>query len=102
MDTVRKNPSASVLAVATAVGESRNSIHRVLKREGLHPYYLQRVQLLILADYPARERFAWRYLNQCRQDAHFPSYVLITDEVYERGCLTTTMYIYGLEKISVA
>lgn len=82
LDTVRRNPSASVRAVATAVGESRNSVHRVLQREGLHPYHLQRVQLLLPADYPARERFARWYLDQCCQDAHFPSYVLMTDEAY--------------------
>ena len=75
---------ASVRAVATAVRKSQNSIHRVLQREGLHPYHLQRVQLLYNypADYPARERFAWWYLDQCRQDAFFPSYILMTDEAY--------------------
>ena len=82
LDTVRRNPSASVRAVATAVGESRTSVHRVLKREGLHPYHLQKVQSLLLEDYPARERFARWYLNQCLQDANFSSYVLMTRKLY--------------------
>ena len=72
LDTVRRNLSANVRAFATAVGESRNSVHRVLQREGLHPYDLQRVQLLLPADFPARERFPRWYLDQCRQDEHFP------------------------------
>ena len=58
LDTVRRNPSTSVRAVATAVGESGSSVHCVLQCEGLHPYHLQRVQLLLPADYPARERFS--------------------------------------------
>ena len=82
LDTVRRNPSARVRAIDTAVGESRNSVHRVLEREGLHPYHLQRLQLLLLADYPALERFERWCLVQCRQDVHFPFYVLMTDEAY--------------------
>ena len=58
LDTIRRNPSASVRAVATDFEGSRTSVHRVLKHESLHPYHLQRVQLLLPADYPPRERFA--------------------------------------------
>ena len=82
LDTVRRNPSTSIRAIATAVGESRSSVHRVLHCEGLHPYHLQRVQLLLPANYPARERFARWYLDRCSQDVHFPFYILMTDEAY--------------------
>ncbi|GFX41866.1 hypothetical protein TNCV_389791 [Trichonephila clavipes] len=36
-----RNPSTSIQAVATAVEGSRNNVHHVLQREGLHPYHLQ-------------------------------------------------------------
>ncbi|GFU94016.1 hypothetical protein TNCV_2391051 [Trichonephila clavipes] len=37
LNAVRRNPSTSVRAVATAVGGSRSSVHRVLQHENLHP-----------------------------------------------------------------
>ncbi|GFV58426.1 hypothetical protein TNCV_4036011 [Trichonephila clavipes] len=45
VDTVRRNPSTSVRAIAVAKGRSRNSINRVLRRESepLHSCRLRRV-----------------------------------------------------------
>ncbi|GFW21416.1 hypothetical protein TNCV_1532411 [Trichonephila clavipes] len=46
LDAVRKNPSSSIRAFAAAVGGPRNSIHRVLQREGkpLVSYRFQKAQ----------------------------------------------------------
>ncbi|GFX05742.1 hypothetical protein TNCV_3198591 [Trichonephila clavipes] len=42
-DSIQRNPSISVRAVAVAVKGSGNGAQGVLKREGLHPYHIQRV-----------------------------------------------------------
>lgn len=82
LDVVERNPRSSIRGVAAAVRRSRNTVHRVLQAESLYPYHLQRVQALLPADHPARVRFAQWYLDQCRHDVNFPSYVLFTDESY--------------------
>lgn len=64
LDSFQRNPSNSIGAVAAFIRGSLNSVHRVLQREGLHPYHLQKVQSLLLTDH-----FALWYLDQCRQDA---------------------------------
>ncbi|GFT06535.1 hypothetical protein TNCV_3356551 [Trichonephila clavipes] len=43
LDTVRRNPSTSVRIVAVSVGGPWSTVHSALQREGLHPYYLQRI-----------------------------------------------------------
>ncbi|GFW41283.1 hypothetical protein TNCV_1002761 [Trichonephila clavipes] len=48
LDTVRKNPSTSVRAIAGAVGGSWSNVHRILQREGLLTYHLQRIPSLFL------------------------------------------------------
>ncbi|GFW68528.1 hypothetical protein TNCV_3300701 [Trichonephila clavipes] len=64
-DTVRRNPCTGVRAEAAVVGESQSSVHRVLKIEGLYPYYLQKVLSLLPTYYSVHVRFAWWYLDQC-------------------------------------
>lgn len=87
---VRKNPSVRVLAVADAVGGSRNGSFVFYMCGGLHPHHMERVQSPLLIDLLARVHFKRWYLDQCCQDAHFPSYILFLDEEYfMRECVFT-------------
>lgn len=80
LDAVETNPSTSIRAVASALRVSRCSVQRVLNGELLHAFHLQRVQVLLPDDHPARVRFVQWYLQQSVQDVNFPAYVLFTDE----------------------
>ena len=51
-----------------------------MNAELLHIFHLQRVQLLLPEDYPARVRFTQCYLQQSVQDVNFSRYVLFSDE----------------------
>ena len=51
-------PSSSVRALADATGRSRRIVHCVLQGEALHPFHVQRVQLLQPDDPPPRAMFA--------------------------------------------
>ena len=57
LNIVPGKPKISVLAIAVAVEESRSSVHRVLKHEGLRPYHLQRAPSLPPINHSARERW---------------------------------------------
>lgn len=77
---VNRNPSTSVRTLSAASGISRSTVHRVLQCEGLHPFHVQRVQLLQPDDYPQRVVFAQWFINQSAADPHFASSVLFSDE----------------------
>lgn len=52
-----ENPRTSVRRAAHLLGLSRNTIHRVLRRNRLHPNHFQRVQQLLPGDYEQRVHF---------------------------------------------
>ena len=47
----------------------------------MHPYHIQRVQLLNEDDFAPRFTFAHWYLEMCARDPHFPDTLLFTDVV---------------------
>lgn len=49
-----RNPGNSVRRVAHALGRSRSTVHRVLQRNNLHPFHLQRVHKLLERDFAPR------------------------------------------------
>ncbi|GFX71891.1 hypothetical protein TNCV_1443141 [Trichonephila clavipes] len=83
-----------VRAVAVTVAGCRSNIPRVLTLEGkTHLYLFQHdngtfVLSLFPTDYPENMRFAWWYIDQCRQEAHFISYVLFMHGAsFTRDCV---------------
>lgn len=80
LHAVDRNPGTSVRALAVATGRAGTTVHRVLQGEGLHPFHVQRVQLLQLDDHPRRVAFAQWFVNQSAADMHFASSVLFCDE----------------------
>jgi transcriptional regulator with GAF, ATPase, and Fis domain len=50
LQAFEENPGNSVRRVARTLGLSRSAVHRVLRRNGLHPFHYQRVQQLIAGD----------------------------------------------------
>lgn len=80
LNAVDRNPDTSVRALAVATGTSRTTVHRVLQGEALHPFHVQRVQLLQPEDPPRRVAFAQWFLNRSAADMHFASSVLFSDE----------------------
>ena len=47
-------PDIRTRQLAAEVGVSQFVLHRTLKEEGLHPFHVQKVQTLELADFPRR------------------------------------------------
>ncbi|GFT18319.1 hypothetical protein TNCV_711181 [Trichonephila clavipes] len=105
LDTVRRNPSTSLLAIVAAVGGSRSSVHRVLEREGLQPYYLQRVPSLLSSDHPTSVFFVHRGISNNvdkKRISHHKFHLLMRRITREMACSITTMRNYGLMRIPMA
>lgn len=52
-----ENPGNSVRRVASALGISRCTVHRILRENGLHPFHYQRVHQLLARDEAQRVYF---------------------------------------------
>ncbi|XP_018392459.1 PREDICTED: uncharacterized protein LOC108771621, partial [Cyphomyrmex costatus] len=52
-----ENPRSSIRRVGHTLGLPRNTVHRALRRNGLHPYHFQRVQQLLARDQEPRIYF---------------------------------------------
>lgn len=94
LDRISEMPESSTRELSEAVNVSRNSVWRVLREEGMHPYHAQRVQGLQPADYQARVNFSTWFLQQSAADPDFCAHVLFTDEcTFSReGILNTHNY----------
>ena len=57
LQVFEENPRSSVRRVARMLDLSRNVVHRVLRQNGLHPFYYQRVQQLLPRDHEQRIYF---------------------------------------------
>ena len=77
LNTVEDEPRISTRNVSRQTGISKSSIHRVLKRNLLHPYHAQKVQELLPEDLDRRVTFC-RFI--LRQEIHFQKKILFTDE----------------------
>lgn len=77
---VEEDPSTSTRRISRRTGVARSTVHRILKRNNLHPYHVQRVQALLPADYQRRINFCREMLRRCRQDRNFFNSILWSDE----------------------
>lgn len=77
---VNEDPSTSVRAISRRTGIARSTAHRILRRNNLHPYHVQRVQALLPADFPRRMNFCREMLRRCQQDPQFFNNILWCDE----------------------
>lgn len=77
---VEADPSTSVRVISRRTGVAGTTVHRILKRNDLYPYHVQRVQALLPADYQRRIDFCRDMLRRCRQDPLFFYSILWSDE----------------------
>ena len=80
LQAVEEDPSTSVRAIETNTGVPKSSAHRILKRNDLHPYHVQRVQTLLPGDYQNRVNFCRTILERYRDDPLFLTKILWSDE----------------------
>ncbi|KYN05955.1 hypothetical protein ALC62_03107 [Cyphomyrmex costatus] len=80
LQAFEENPRSSIRGVARALGLSQYAVYITLRRNGQHPYHLQRVQQLLARDIEPRICFCEGLLAQCRRNVLFPDRILWTDE----------------------
>ncbi|GFV84078.1 hypothetical protein TNCV_3037401 [Trichonephila clavipes] len=80
LHAVDQNTGTSVQALAVATGGSRATVSRVLQSEVLHPFHVQRPQILQPGKYPLRVAFAQWFVDQSAADMHFANFVLFCEE----------------------
>lgn len=80
LQAVEEDPSTSVRAIETNTGVPKSTAHRILKRNDLHPYHVQRVQTLLPGDYQNRVNFCRTMLERYRDDPLFLTKILWSDE----------------------
>lgn len=85
LDVVRRNPrlgtrTAAKLMRQRGVRVSHWMVHKVLRRNKMHPYKIQKVQALVPGDHERRIGYCRWLLNQQRQCATFIEHVIWTDE----------------------
>ncbi|XP_011313280.1 uncharacterized protein [Fopius arisanus] len=67
LETVENSPELSVRGIASALGTTRSTVHRVLRVEGLHPWKYTPVQELKPEDFPKRVDFCQWLLDRSRE-----------------------------------
>lgn len=77
---VEEDPSISVRRISQRTGVARSTVHRILTKNNLHPYHVQRVQALLPADFQRRIDFCREMLRRCRGDPLFFNSILWSDE----------------------
>lgn len=80
VERFEENPRTSTRAVGSAMNVSKNSVWRVLKGEGMHPFHLQKVHALKPQDYPRRVDCCRWFSHKSVDDPNFLKRVLFTDE----------------------
>lgn len=73
---VRRSPGTSTRRIAYRTGLSRQKVWRILRKEKLYPFRLQKIQHLLPTDYPLRLNFSHWLLD----NADKLSSILFTDE----------------------
>ncbi|KAJ8873014.1 hypothetical protein PR048_026630 [Dryococelus australis] len=76
----QQNPYTSTRAVARRLNTTRDIVLRVLHREGMHPFKLQKVQELSPHDVRLRRQFAQCFCRQTLGNHAFPTCVLFMDD----------------------
>lgn len=80
LNIVDKTLLTSTRAIACRVHVSQFTVWRVLNKERLHLFHIQRVQTLQVSDYSLRVEFYQWFMQQCALQPNFPAYVPFTDE----------------------
>lgn len=80
LDCIKKNPSTSTRRISNEVAFSKSIVSRILNKNGLYPYHLQRVQSLLPRDFDSRVNFSQWLLERCDHDPLFLSSIMFTDE----------------------
>lgn len=81
LQIVKENPHVSTREVKAAVelsGIDHVLVWQILRSQQLFPYHVQRVLVLLPADYPNRNAFCVRIQENCARDPLFLSRVLFT------------------------
>ena len=78
---VAANPGTIARRISSAEGVHRSTVSKILHKDRLYPYHLQRVQGLNPEDLPRRVRFCQWCLEQCVRHPQFLCNLLFTDEV---------------------
>lgn len=74
------SPSTSTRSVAAELGIRHEMVWKVLRAAKMHPFHVQKVQLLADGDYPLRVEFVRWMLDATQNDSQFPATVLFSDE----------------------
>ena len=80
LEDVHQNPGTSVRIIAAQEDISPATVWRVLKRQQLYPYHIQRVQALALPDYDARLALCRWFLRHQVRGPNFGANIIFTDE----------------------
>lgn len=80
LNQIEEDPTTSTRKIAEAVNISQSTVSRILKRELLYPYHLQRVQALLPGDFPKRLTFCQWLQEKIGENPHFLARTLFTDE----------------------
>lgn len=80
LNEIEENSTTSTRNIAQTLQISHTTVWKILKRNLLYPYHIQRVQALLPGDFPRRVALC-RWMHECiRQDVSFLRKVLFTDE----------------------
>lgn len=77
LNAIQDDPHISTRNLSRQIGISQSSVHRVIRRNLLHPYHVQKVQELLPGDLVQRVNFCQFILHQ---DNNFQKKILFTDE----------------------
>lgn len=80
LQEIDENPATSTRKIASNVNISHVAVWRILKRQMLYPYHIQRVQGLLPQDFPLRVAMCQWFQNRIVQNPRFLQQVLFTDE----------------------
>lgn len=80
LDEIEENPSLSTRKIALQLEVSPTTVWKVLKRNLLYPYHIQRVQALLPQDFHTRLMFCRWLMHMMAHNNNFLRNILFTDE----------------------
>jgi hypothetical protein len=80
LDAIEEDPSNSIRKIALQLEVSSKTVWKVLKRNLLYPYHIQRVQALLPRDFHPRLMFCRWLIHTMAHNNNFLPNILFTDE----------------------
>lgn len=80
LHAVQNDPSTSTRKIGRQLDICHKTVWEILRESLLYPYHIQRVQALLPRDFEPRVDFCRWYLDRLRENPHFASQILFTDE----------------------